>query len=79
MKTILAIYEHSCIGFPEVKLKWVEERGKITESYITVKGEIQKGGWTWFNLYPIPFINFEMERFDKWVRETFANDASVQG
>jgi len=80
MKTILAIYEHSCIGFPEVKLKWIEERGKITESYITIKGEIQKGGWTWSNyLNPMPFIQFELGKFDEWVRNSFASDPSVQG
>jgi hypothetical protein len=79
MQTILAIYEHSCIGFPQVKLKWVEERGKITEAYITVKGVIQGGGWTWYNIHPIPFMNSELERFDKWVRNVFLNDTSVQG
>lgn len=79
MQTILAIYEHSAIGFPQVKLKWIEERGKITESYVTIKGEIQKGGWTWHNQHPIPFIKDELERFDYWVRDSFANDVSVQG
>jgi hypothetical protein len=79
MKTILAIYEHSAIGFPEVKLKWIEERDTITEAYLTIKGEIQKDGWVWYNQHPMPFIRPELERFDDWVRKTFANDASVQG
>lgn len=73
MKTILAIYEHSTIGFPEVKLKWIEERGKITEVYVTIKGEIQKGGWSWHNPHPNPFMVAELEKFDQWVRAAFLN------
>ena len=79
MKIILAIYEHSCIGFPEVKLKWIEERGAIAEAYVTVRGEIQKGCWKWHNPNPMPFIQFELGKFDEWVRNSFASDPSVQG
>lgn len=79
MQTILAIYEHSCIGFPEVKLKWIEERGRVTDTYLTVKGVIDASGWRWHNPCPTPFINFELARFDEWVRQRFAEDISVQG
>ena len=79
MKTILAIYEHSCIGFPEIKLKWIEERDVVTEAYLTINGEIQKGGWTWRNRYPKSFMKYELEIFDTWVRAHYSGDPSVQG
>lgn len=81
---VFAQYEHSCIGFPGVVLKWVEENGKWEQGYIvvngiifTVNGEISR--WTWSQPYPKPFAQHEMELFDKWVRAIYSNNLSVQG
>lgn len=72
-------YEHNTIGFPAIKLKWLEERNVIHEPYVTIKGVIQKTGWRWKHTNPIPYYQDEMERFDKWVRDTYSEDISVQG
>lgn len=88
MKITFASYEHSCIGFPKVVLKWAEEDGKWSEGRIVVKGIIQSTvnhgavvakPWRWTEIWPKPFAESEMARFDDWVRETFKNDISVQG
>lgn len=80
MKCTLASYEHSAIGFPGVLLKWhVTDEIHISEGYVTINGIIQTAPWTWENPSPLPFLDWELERFNGWVRETFANNASVQG
>ncbi len=78
MKCVLALYEHSTIGFPGVKLKWTVEDGKVTSAFWTLKDIIQ-GRWDWFNRYPLPFIAYEMDSFNDFVRKRFKDDASVQG
>ena len=78
MKIISAHYEHSAIGFPHIQLKWFVSDGKIETAYITIKG-IMSGEWVFANEWPLPFMRYELERFDAWVRQNYANDASVQG
>jgi hypothetical protein len=77
MKCIFATYEHTCIGFGKVVLKWHVNDGKMGTAYVVVKGIIE-GNWTWTNPYPLPFIDFELKKFDDYVRNRFTNDASVQ-
>lgn len=78
MKTLFALYEHTRIGFPLVKLKWTVENGEITSAYVTEKG-VMSGEWVWHNQYPIPFMRDELERFDEWAVGQFQHDAFVQG
>ena len=79
MERTFASYEHSPIGFPKIKLKWTEENGKFSRPYVTIHDRIQEGFWTWHNLNPEPFVEFEVERFDKYVCSRYGEDASVQG
>lgn len=84
MKTVFAQYEHSCIGFPGVVLKWHEENGKWGLGYIVVNKEIftvngRMYNWCWSQPHPEPFAQHEMELFDKWVRSIYSNNLSVQG
>ena len=37
-----AFYEHSCIGFPGVVLKWFVENGIVTNAYVVVLGRIKQ-------------------------------------
>jgi len=80
MKITLATYEHSTIGFPHIKLKWTVEDGKVSgAARVVVKGVISQAPWTWHNVFPMPFIDYEIALFDAWVRSRFAGDVSVQG
>lgn len=80
MSITFAAYKHSCIGFPGVVLKWTTENGiDWSPGYVTVRGIIQEWVWTWRELHPSPFAQSEMDRFDEWVRQNYADDASVQG
>lgn len=80
MKLIFAQYEHSTIGFPGIVLKWHVEQGRVaTDAYVTVGGIVEKGGWVWHNPNPAPFIDYELSRFDDWVRRNYAENKSVQG
>ncbi len=79
MKMTSATYEHSTLGFPKIVLKWYVENGEMSgKGRLVIKGIIAHE-WTWQNLYPLPFIDAEMKRFDDWVRAIYSNDASVQG
>lgn len=77
MKIISAYYEHTKIGFGKVKLKWTVEHGRVTSAYVTVKDVIDRE-WTWHNPNPIPFIEFELKRFEEWVLNRFLDDVTVQ-
>jgi hypothetical protein len=80
MKISFAMYEHTCLGFPQVKLKWYVEHGQWSPPYITVKGVIHPNlVWSWHEQYPWNWAKEEMERFDIWVRDTYHNDITVQG
>ena len=72
------LYEHTCIGFPHVKLKWTVDNGKWRPGYVTVKGIID-GDWSWEYDSEHPNAECEMKRFDDCVRGRFANDITVQG
>jgi hypothetical protein len=78
MHLAFGIYEHTTIGFPGVKLKWCTDNGHWGQGYITVKGIITDP-WSWSYQHPGPFSDYEMNRFDEWVRARFADDPSVQG
>lgn len=78
MRITLATYEHATIGFPHVKLRWTVADGKVSASRVVVKDVIDSS-WTWHNVSPMPFIDYEVKRFDDYVRNRFANDVSVQG
>lgn len=78
MQLIFGQYEHCRIGFPGVCLKWIVERGEITDAYITVKGVILRK-WAWFNQYPGPHIQHELDIFNEWTVSNYKNDVSVQG
>jgi hypothetical protein len=78
MKLTFGAYEHSRIGFPGVKLKWMVEDGKVTDAYLVIKGVISQP-WTWHELRPMPFMEYEMSRFDTYVLTNFAEDSTVQG
>ena len=74
------MYEHSCLGFPGVVIRWSEENGRIEDTARIVKnGIIQPGRWGWSQPYPEAFMAHEMELFDAMVRETYANNPDVQG
>lgn len=88
MKTLFAKYEHAKVGFPKVKLKFHEDAEKgvgFREPYLTVKGVIKEWHWSLLGNKPkesiITSTDFEKEiaRFEKWVVDNFADDASVQG
>ena len=78
MRLTFAVYEHTTIGFPHVKLKWTVEEGKWAPGYVTEHGII-KGPWTWEFNQEHPCAEREMKRFDDWVRLSYKNDISVQG
>lgn len=82
MKLTYATYEHHCIGFPGVVLKWHEE-GLLTHApYIVVKGTIFGKAWRFANHdQPNHRLDreFECAKFDAWVREKYCDDVSVQG
>ncbi len=79
MRATLICYEHTRIGFPRVKLKWMVEEGKWGKPYIVIKNIIQKDTWSWQHPHPDVYPQDEMARFDKWVGERYSDDASVQG
>lgn len=80
MKITFASCEHTCLGFPQVVLKWCQENGTVGAARVVVKGLIQPAGWTWHHGASVAaFLADECERFDAWVRATYADDASVQG
>lgn len=78
MECTLAQYEHSTIGFPGVKLKWSEVNGKYEGAYYTVAG-IMAGTWPWHNPYPETCAQFEMQRFDDFVRNVYGRRVDLQG
>lgn len=80
MKITFASYEHTCLGFPQVILKWCVDQGTVGDARVVVKGLIQPGGWTWHHGPSVAaFLEDECQRFDAHVRATYADDASVQG
>jgi hypothetical protein len=80
MRINFALYEHTCLGFPHVKLKWVMENGRWSTPYVTVKDIIRPDlGWSWREQHPPAWASEEMKRFDDWVRDIFHNDITVQG
>jgi len=80
MNRTFATYEHSCLGFPGVVLKWTEEN-RLWEKTprIVIKGVISNIPWAWRNQYPEPYADYEMQLFDNWVRKLYGNDVTVQG
>lgn len=78
MKIKFAQYEHTCIGFPKIILKWSETDGKSHDPYITIKDIISdKNVQSSYEQLNTP--KYWMERFEEWVGRTFCDDASVQG
>lgn len=77
MKETFASFVHSRIGFPKIKIKWNRENG-VTDSQarIVIKDILQKGTW---KFHDTCHMEAEMERFDRWVEETYSEDPSVQG
>lgn len=84
MTTTFATYEHSTIGFPKVQLKFsFTPKDGYMGFYVTVK-DVIKHDWpvssTNYAHPTIPrYAEIEIERFDKWVRQTYSKDISVQG
>jgi hypothetical protein len=74
-----ALHEHKAPGFPGVALKWHEEHGAYVAPYVTVRGLIRP--WSWEDGQGQVYASIEAEktRFETWVRQVFAEDASVQG
>lgn len=81
MRITFVCYEHSCVGFPHIKLKWAEEGTGWLPPYITKHGVITSSGWRFTETQQKHALNREHEcaRFDDWVRKTFADDPTVQG
>jgi len=82
MLVAFACYEHTCIGFPHIKLKWSEEGSPMrwNTPYYTIHGVIQSS-WEFSSQSPNNALNreYECHLFDEWVRKTFSNDPTVQG
>lgn len=78
MICVFALFRHACIGFPHVVLKWVVEDNQVTAAYFTVAGVIV-ADWRWHNPNPLPFIVFELQRFDTFVRDNYGNRPDLQG
>lgn len=80
MRINFALYEHTRLGFPHVKLKWVMEDGKWSAPYIVIKDVIRPDlGWSWHELHPESWAKEEMKRFDDWVGKIWCDDITVQG
>lgn len=82
MKAVYTSYEHTKPGFPKVILKWTEENNVAQLPYVTVHGVIQRWSWEYgTDIMSANSQNYEKEmaRFDKWVCQTFSEDATVQG
>ena len=78
MKLTFGTYEHSCLGFPGVVLKWTVIDGKMDCAYL-VENKVIKYDWTWRNPHPLPFIEDELKRFDDWTRTNYKDNPKVQG
>lgn len=86
MVLISALYHHSTIGFPGVILKIHTEGDAIASYYITINGIIRKeafkltdsNGFEVTSIYGHSFTQ-SLDKFDKWVGNTFPEDSSVQG
>ena len=80
MKLTFATYEHTCIGFPKVKMKFTFDGLNYVWPYLTVDGVMQHWGWE-HSLVKVPTgqIERELKRFDDWVRKTYADKPEYQG
>jgi hypothetical protein len=81
MKITFASYEHSCIGFPGVVLKWSVENGEASEGRIIINKIISKSTWKWLSDSKGVMGNIESElnRFDAWVANRHSDNPTVQG
>lgn len=79
MKITSATYEHRTIGFPQIALKWHFDGTRHYSPYVTEFGVMKPWSWEFCSsgILNGP-IERECERFDRWVRTVYADNAQAQ-